>query len=89
MDGNLRYHQRILKNENFSWNTSLNFSLDKNKITELAGGNFISGTKEYEVGRSLFGILVTRICRSRPNDGRMMWYRDVTAADRHCYQRNY
>ena len=70
-----------IKNENFSWNTSLNFSLDKNKITELAGGNFISGTKRYEVGRSLFEFWLQEYAGVDPNDGRMMWYRDVTAAD--------
>lgn len=70
-----------IRTDNFSWSSNLNFSLDKNKITELAGGNFISGTKRYEVGKSLFEFWIQEYAGVDSADGKMMWYKDVTAAD--------
>ena len=70
-----------IRTDNFSWSSNLNFSLDKNKITELAGGNFISGTKRYEVGKSLFEFWIQEYAGVDSADGKMMWHKDVTAAD--------
>ncbi|KFF08284.1 SusC/RagA family TonB-linked outer membrane protein [Chryseobacterium luteum] len=69
-----------IKNDNITWTTNLNFSFDKNKITELEGGNFVSGTKRWEVGRSLYDFWIQEYAGVDPNDGFMMWYQDVKDA---------
>lgn len=69
-----------IKKENFTWSTSLNFSLDRNKVTDLAGGVLIAGTKRYEVGRSLFEFWIQEYAGIDAADGKMMWYKDVKDA---------
>ena len=42
---------------NLELNLGLNFSLDKNEITELTQDEFIDGNKKWQVGKSLFEFL--------------------------------
>src|SRR5690606_13584676 len=44
----------IINNEKLRWVSSLNFSMDRNEITELSQESFINGTKRWEVGKSLY-----------------------------------
>jgi len=46
----------IIKNKNFEWNTTINVSTVRNEITKMPESipEFISGTKKYKVGASLF-----------------------------------
>lgn len=66
-----------IKNKHLIWTTNLNFSLAKNKIKKLDGGNFVTGTKRWEVGRSLFDFWIQEYAGVDPNDGFMMWYKDI------------
>lgn len=70
-----------IKGENFSWDTSLNFSLDRNKITELTQDSFITGLNRWEVGRSLYDFYLRDYAGVDPNDGYAMWYKDVVDAN--------
>lgn len=70
-----------IKNENLTWTTNLNFSFDKNEIKELAGGNFVNGSKRWEVGKSLYDFWIQEYAGVDPNDGFMMWYKDTKDAN--------
>lgn len=62
------------KNEKFVWTTSLNFSLIKNKITEMTQDSFINGTKRWAVGRSAFDFYLPVWAGVDSADGMGMWY---------------
>jgi TonB-linked SusC/RagA family outer membrane protein len=70
-----------IKTDNFSWDTNLNFSLDRNKITELTQDSFITGLNRWEVGRSLYDFYLRDYAGVDPNDGYAMWYKDVVDAN--------
>ncbi len=61
----------------FSWTTRLNFSFDHNEITELTHDSYISGTKRWEVGRSLYEFYIQEWAGVDPQDGYGMWYKDI------------
>jgi TonB-linked SusC/RagA family outer membrane protein len=63
-------------NKNFLWTTSLNFSLDKNKIAELSQASFTNGNKKWEVGRSLYEFFIQDWAGVNPANGYGMWYKD-------------
>lgn len=64
-----------------SWTTSLNFSLDKNEITELTQESYISGNKRWEVGRSLYEFYIQEWAGVNPDNGYGMWYKDILDVD--------
>ena len=66
-----------IQSENVEWSTGLNFSLDKNEITELTQESFISGTKRWEVGRSLYEFWIREYAGVDPDTGYAMWYMDI------------
>lgn len=70
-----------IQKPNFLWTTSLNFSRDRNEITELTQESFISGTKRWEVGRSLYEFYIQEWAGVNPENGMGRWYRDVLDAD--------
>jgi TonB-linked SusC/RagA family outer membrane protein len=70
-----------VSNANFVWNTGLNFSFDKNEITELPTKGFINGNKKWEVGRSLYEFFIQDYAGVDPTDGYAMWYKDVLGTD--------
>ncbi|WP_296683504.1 TonB-dependent receptor [Flavobacterium sp.] len=63
--------------DNFIWNTGLNFSMDKNQITELTQKDFTNGNKKWEVGRSLYEFFIQDWAGVDPATGYGMWYKDV------------
>jgi TonB-linked SusC/RagA family outer membrane protein len=67
--------------DNFIWNTSLNFSMDKNQITELTQKDFTNGNKKWEVGRSLYEFFIQEWAGVDPATGYGMWYKDVKGAN--------
>ncbi|WP_152285529.1 SusC/RagA family TonB-linked outer membrane protein [Flavicella marina] len=71
----------IISNKNFKWTTGLNFSFDRNKITELTQESFINGTKRWEVGRSLYDFYLTEWAGVNPANGKGMWYVDIEDAE--------
>lgn len=66
---------------NFLWTTSLNFSMDKSKITELTQKSFVNGNKRWEVGRSIYEFYVQEWAGVDPATGYGMWYKDVLGTD--------
>lgn len=72
---------RNIVTDDFTWSTSLNFSLDKNEITELTQESFINGTKRWEEGRSLYDFYLQEWAGVDPETGYAMWYTDVLDDD--------
>lgn len=72
---------RNIITEDFTWSTTLNFSLDNNEITELTQESFIDGTKRWEEGRSLYEFYLREWAGVDPADGYGMWYMDVLDAE--------
>lgn len=72
---------RNIVKDKFTWTTNLNFSLDRNEVTKLTQDGIISGTKRYEVGRSLFDFWMQEWAGVDPEDGYGMWYKDVLDAE--------
>src|SRR5690606_13723862 len=70
-----------IRNANVLWTTSLNFSRDKNEITELTQESFINGTKRWEEGRSLYEFYIQDWAGVNPDTGYGMWYRDILDDD--------
>src|SRR5690606_17700223 len=70
-----------VETSNVTWTTTLNFSRDRNEITELTQESFISGTKRWEVGRSLFDFYLQDWAGVNPDNGYGMWYKDVLDGD--------
>ncbi|ULC60226.1 TonB-dependent receptor [Flaviramulus sp. BrNp1-15] len=68
---------RNVSTDNFTWTTGLNFSLDKNEITELTQDEFINGSKLWKVGNSIFDWYIRDWAGVDPADGFGMWYQDV------------
>lgn len=66
-----------ISTEDFVWRTGINFSLDKNEITELTQDEFINGSKLWKVGNSLFDFYIREWAGVDPADGYGMWYIDV------------
>ncbi|WP_103068881.1 SusC/RagA family TonB-linked outer membrane protein [Aquimarina sediminis] len=67
--------------DNVTWTTGINFSLNKNEITELTQDEFISGTKLWKEGNSLFDFYIPEWAGVDPDDGFGMWYMDVLDDD--------
>jgi TonB-linked SusC/RagA family outer membrane protein len=65
------------RTDDFEWSTGLNFSFDKNEITELTQDGFINGTKRWEVGKSLYEFYIQEWAGVNPDNGYGMWYKDV------------
>jgi TonB-linked SusC/RagA family outer membrane protein len=71
----------IINSDEFTWNAGINFSLDKNEITELTVDEFINGSKLWKVGNSLYDFYIADYAGVDPADGYAMWYVDVLDAD--------
>lgn len=66
-----------IRSKDWTWDTTLNFSLDRNKITSLTQDSFISGLNRWEKGRSLYDFYIREWAGVDPEDGYGMWYKDV------------
>lgn len=60
----------------FQWRTGINFTFEKNKITELTQKSFISGTKRWEVGTSLYDFFLAEWAGVDPKTGMGTWWYD-------------
>ena len=67
----------IIDKEDLTLNLGLNFSLDNNEISKLSQKEFINGNKKWEVGRSLYEFYIRESAGVDPNDGYLMWYKDL------------
>ena len=72
---------RNVATPNFLWTSGLNFSMDKNEITELPQKSFTNGNKKWEVGRSLYEYFIQDWAGVDAATGYGMWYKDVLGTD--------
>jgi TonB-linked SusC/RagA family outer membrane protein len=74
-------NSNITNTDNVTWTAGINFSLDKNEITELTQDEFVNGSKLWKVGNSIFDFYIREWAGVDPADGFGMWYQDITDAD--------
>jgi TonB-linked SusC/RagA family outer membrane protein len=74
-------NSRNIVSADFIWTTGLNFSMDKNEISELTQQSFTNGNKRWEVGRSLYDFFIQEWAGVDPATGYGMWYKDVLGTD--------
>lgn len=77
----------IFKTKNFTWNTTINISTVTNEITKMPESvpEFITGTKKYKVGQSLFDYWLRTYYGVDPSDGSALYVADnkiITAGRR-------
>ncbi|MDC3179218.1 SusC/RagA family TonB-linked outer membrane protein [Flavobacteriales bacterium] len=72
---------QIVKTDDLSINAAVNFSTENNEITELTQEEFISGTKKWMVGRSLYDFFIYEWAGVDSADGYGMFYKDILDAD--------
>ncbi|HMO41359.1 MAG TPA: SusC/RagA family TonB-linked outer membrane protein [Saprospiraceae bacterium] len=72
----------IIRTKDFTWNTNFNISTVKNQITRMPESvpEFITGTKKYEVGRSIFDYWLRTYYGVDPSDGSALYVADNTQA---------
>ncbi|ALU26244.1 TonB-dependent receptor [Myroides odoratimimus] len=70
-----------IRSGDWKWDTSLNFSIDRNKIKSLTQDSFISGLNRWAEGRSLYDFYLRDWAGVDSNDGYGMWYKDVVDTD--------
>ncbi|MCA1757108.1 MAG: TonB-dependent receptor [Bacteroidales bacterium] len=73
----------IVKSNIFSWNADINLSHYRNEITELPEGQeqITRGTKQWEVGRSIYDFFLRDFAGVDPATGTSLWYMDVYETD--------
>ncbi len=71
----------IIRSKNFIWNTGVNVSTVKNKITKMpdAVPTFVTGTKQYAVGHSIFDYWLRGYYGVDPSDGAALYVSANTA----------
>ena len=75
------FNSMVLKNEELTVDLGMNFSFDKNEISDLTQDEFINGTKKWKVGKSLYEFFIRESAGVDPEDGYQMWYKDILSAD--------
>ncbi len=68
----------IVKTKSFTWNTTINISTVNNEITKMPASvpTFITGTKKYEVGHSIFDYWLRTYYGVDPADGSALYVAD-------------
>ena len=65
-----------IRNTDWTWKTSLNISFDHNEIIALSQDQFISGTKLWKPGRSLYDFYIWEYAGVNLKSGKALWYKD-------------
>ncbi len=78
----LQLNGDIVRTKDFTWNMNVNVSTVKNEITKMPEGipEFISGTKKFSVGQSIFGYWLRTYYGVDPTDGAALYVADNTAS---------
>lgn len=68
----------IIRTKDFKWNLLVNLTTVNNEITKMPDGltEFISGTKKYQVGASLFDFWLRSYYGIDPADGAVLYWAD-------------
>ena len=75
------FNSMVLKKDDLTVDLGINFSFDKNEISDLTQDEFIKGNKKWKVGKSLYEFFIRESAGVDPDDGYQMWYKDVLSAD--------
>lgn len=67
---------RAIASKNFEWNSILNASFVKNKITKLPQEKILAGAYQREVGRSFYDFFMPKWAGVDPTNGAPQWYAD-------------
>ncbi len=70
----------IFKNEDFSWNLTINAATIQNEFTELPQGEIINGSKKLQVGKGLFDYWIRDWYGVDPSDGSGLFVADDPTA---------
>ncbi len=77
----LELSAKIFDTNDFKWKSSLNLTHYTNEITELPQEQIISGSKRWEVGRSVYDFWIRKYAGVDPKTGEAMWYKDEKDKD--------
>ncbi|WP_128545291.1 SusC/RagA family TonB-linked outer membrane protein [Larkinella soli] len=69
-----------IRGKNLTWETGINFTTVKNRLTSLPQGVIKSGEFQREVGKSVYEFHIPLYAGVDPQDGSAMWYQDVLDA---------
>ncbi|MGB1362108.1 MAG: TonB-dependent receptor, partial [Flavobacteriaceae bacterium] len=75
------FNSMVVKKDDLTVDLGVNFSFDKNEISELTQDEFINGTKKWKVGKSLYEFFIRESAGVDPEDGYQMWYKDVLSPE--------
>ena len=82
----------IVKTKNFTWNTTINISTVNNEITKMPESvpEFVTGTKKYAVGKSIFDYWLRTYYGVDPLDGAALYVANdkLTAVNRRIIVKN-
>lgn len=68
-----------VQTNDFTWKTNFNISKNTNEVKKLVDENpILQGTKQWEVGKSIFDFFIPEWAGVDPADGAAMWFKDVT-----------
>ncbi len=67
---------RAISKKNFEWNSIINASFVKNKITRLPQEKLLAGAYQREVGKSFFDFFIPEWAGVDPATGEPQWYAD-------------
>ena len=69
-----------IRKKNFTWNVVVNWTTFANKITSLPFGKRVNGTKQWEVGHSMYDFYLRRVYGVDPANGNQLYLADDAAA---------
>jgi TonB-linked SusC/RagA family outer membrane protein len=75
------FNSMVFNNDELTVDLGVNFSFDKNEISNLTQDEFIKGTKKWKVGKSLYDFFIREAAGVDPVDGYQMWYKDVLSPE--------
>ncbi len=78
----LQLNGDIIRSKTFTWNMNVNLSTVKNEITKMPEGipEFVTGSKKYSVGQSIFGYWLRTYYGVDPTDGSALYLADNTTS---------
>lgn len=71
----------LVNRNNFKWNLDINMSHNVNEIKSIPQDFIISGSKRWEVGKSIYDFWIQDYAGVNPENGKSQWYYDVQEVD--------
>ena len=75
------FNSMVFNNDELTVDLGVNFSFDKNEISNLTQDEFIKGATKWKVGKSLYDFFIREAAGVDPVDGYQMWYKDVLSPE--------